>query len=89
MNYICSPDIVWVQDAKQILLAHTKDRRTWALQDEQAFIWDMLCQHQPCDAIIKMFALIYPGQDAQVYLNTQLAEWHGAGILLVKEGQHG
>lgn len=85
MNLICSPHILWLQDAEQILLTHTRDQRLWILREEKAFIWDMLCQHRKSALLLEMFTRIYPEHDAQSYFDDLVAKWYAAGILITEE----
>ncbi|MCB8945647.1 MAG: hypothetical protein H6658_18000 [Ardenticatenaceae bacterium] len=82
MNLKCSPHILWLQDADQILLTHTQDQRSWILRAEKAFIWDVLCQHHHTALLLEMFSRIYPEHDAQSYFHDVVSEWHTAGILI-------
>ena len=85
MNLKCSPYILWLQDAEQILLTHTEDQCSWVLREEKAFVWGMLCQHHKTDLLLEMFARIYPDHDTQGFFNELVLEWHSVGILISEE----
>jgi hypothetical protein len=81
--YRCSPSVVWVKDAEQILVVDGETQRSWALRDAGAVTWELLVVGYPYRRLVAMLSLILslPAQEAERMLVDILQQWHDGGIV--------
>jgi hypothetical protein len=85
-GYRCSPTIVWVKDANQILLVNQKTDHSRFLRDVEATVWDWLILGYSYAKITQMLALMLNiSEDAGPVLESVLHDWLAAGIIQVCE----
>ena len=93
--YRCSPAIVWVRDAGQILLVDREAEQSWSLHDAEAVIWDLLTVGYSYEKITQMLSLTLSlsVEQADRALSDVLRNWRDAGIVQVsgddKNGEPG
>ena len=90
VTYCCSPSIVWVKDARQILVMDKETRQTWTLRGIEAVVWDLLEVGYQYRKIIQMLSLIYslPVAEARDSLGGVLQKWKIADIIRVSGGSN-
>lgn len=83
--YCCSPTIVWVRDAGQILLVDRETEQSWSLHDAEGVIWDLLMVGYSYEKIIQMLSLTLSlsVEQADRILSNVLRNWRDAGIVQV------
>jgi hypothetical protein len=95
LTYRCSPAIVWVRDAGQILLVDKEAEQSWSLHDAEAVIWDLLTVGYSYEKIVQMLSLTLSlsVEQADRTLSNVLRNWRDAGIVQVsgdvKSGEPG
>jgi hypothetical protein len=90
--YRCSPAIVWVRDAGQILLVDREAEQSWSLHDAEAVIWDLLTVGYSYAKIVQMLSLTLSlsVEQANHTLSNVLRNWRDAGIVQVSgDAQNG
>ena len=83
--YRCTPSIVWVRDAGQILLVEEETGRSWALQGLEAVVWDLLAVGYSVRRIVLLLSLIFsfPAAEAEQALAGVLQTWRETNIVQV------
>jgi len=83
--YRCSPAIVWVRDAGQILLVDREAEQSWSLHDAEAVIWDLLMGGYSYEKIVQMLSLTlsFSVEQADRTLSNVLRNWRDADIVQV------
>lgn len=83
--YCCSPTIVWVRDAGQILLVDRETEQSWSLYDAEEVIWDLLMVGYSYENIVQMLSLTLSlsVEQADRILSNVLRNWRDAGIVQV------
>lgn len=92
LTYRCSPAIVWVRDAGQILLVDREAEQSWSLHDAEAVIWDLLMVGYSHEKMIQMLSLTLSlsTDQADHTLSSVLRNWRDAGIVQVSgDSQNG
>jgi len=89
--YRCSPDIVWVKDAGQMILVDGKSGCSWLLSGWKAAVWDLLSLGYLAGEIVRFLSLLLdvPPETAKGTLESILDEWEGNGMVCGAERGHG
>jgi hypothetical protein len=92
LTYRCSPAIVWVRDAGQILLVDKAAEQSWSLHDAEVVIWELLTVGYSYEKIVQMLSLTLSlsVEQADRTLSSVLRNWRDAGIVQVSgDAQNG